>query len=364
MDLKTPLYERHVAAGGRIVPFAGYLLPVQYEAGVIAEHLAVRNKAGLFDVSHMGEIRLSGKDALANIQRLMTNDCAGMADGRVRYSPMCNEDGGIIDDLLVCRCAEDDYLLIVNAANRMKDANWISSHLSGEVVFKDESDDYAQIALQGPASAAIIGKLTAADQIPAKYYTFNGHATVGGIACILSRTGYTGEDGFELYCAPNDAPALWDSLLESGRDEGLIPCGLGARDTLRLEAAMPLYGHEMTDVISPLEAGLGAYVKMAKGDFIGRDALAKAGEPVRIRVGFKVLGRGIVREEADIYAGPEKIGFTTSGTHAPYLGYPVAMGLIDSRYAQAGQIVRIEVRGRMIDAEIVSLPFYKKKGSV
>ncbi len=363
-DLKTPLYDRHVALGGRIVSFAGFLLPVQYEAGVIAEHLSVRKGAGLFDVSHMGELRLSGPDALKNIQRLVSNDCAGMPDGRVRYSPMCNEQGGIVDDLIICKLEGEDYLLVVNASNRAKDAAWIEAHLDGNVAFRDESDSFAQIALQGPLSFDIISRLAARGHIPERYYTMEQHAEVSGIQCLLSRTGYTGEDGFELYCAPDKALPLWDALLAAGRDEGLLPCGLGARDTLRLEAAMPLYGHEMNEGITPLEAGLGAFVKMDKGDFIGRQALLAAGAPGRIRAGFEVVSRGIAREGCEIYKDGTRIGIVTSGTHAPYLGFPVAMGLIDTEYAVPGQTVQIDVRGRMLDAKTVSLPFYIKKGSV
>ena len=240
MEQKTPLYERHVAAGGKIVPFAGWLLPVQY-SGVIAEHKAVRSACGLFDVSHMGELVLRGTDALANVNRLMTNDFSGMYEGQARYSPMCYEDGGVVDDLIVYKVSDTVYFIVVNAANKDKDAAWIREHLTGDCAMEDWSDRVAQLALQGPRAEEILRKLTS--DIPEKNYSAVLRGTVKGMACMVSRTGYTGEDGFELYCAPADAPALWDALLEAGEPFGLIPCGLGARDTLRLEAAMPLYGH-------------------------------------------------------------------------------------------------------------------------
>jgi aminomethyltransferase len=363
MELKTPLYDCHVACGGKIVPFAGYLLPVQYETGVIAEHTAVRTKAGLFDVSHMGETLFSGKDALANIQKLVTNDCAGMYDGQARYSPMCNEAGGVIDDLIVYRLAEERYMIVVNAANRQKDVAWMREHLFGDVQFRDSSDETAQIALQGPKSLEILQKLAAPESIPAKYYSCVEHGTVAGFPCIVSKTGYTGEDGFELYCAPQDAPALWNTLLEAGKGCGLIPCGLGARDTLRLEAAMPLYGHEMDDTISPLETGLGFAVKMQKPDFIGKKALEEKGTPKIKRVGIQMTGRGIAREHCDVYLGEKQIGHTTSGTFCPHIGYAAAMALVDADSAELDTEVLVDIRGRKVEAKIVKLPFYKKGSS-
>ncbi len=360
MERKTPLYECHEKAGGKIVPFAGYLLPVQYGSGVIAEHMAVRNAAGLFDVSHMGEVILEGKDALANVQMLVTNDCSRMVDGQVKYSPMCNEEGGVVDDLLVYRKAEDSYLIVVNAANLEKDVEWMESHLSGEVKFRNISDEVAQLALQGPKSKTILGKLAKEEELPVKYYTFSEQVSVAGIVCLISRTGYTGEDGYELYCDPKEAVTLWDALLEAGREEGLIPCGLGARDTLRLEAGMPLYGHEMDDTITPLETGLGFAVKFDKEHFIGKAGILAKGEPKRTRVGLSITGRGIAREQCPIYIGDTLIGTTTSGTHCPYLGKPVAMALVDIAYNQLGAAVEVEVRGRRIAASIVELPFYKK----
>ena len=359
MELKTPLYECHVALGGKMVPFAGYLLPVQY-TDVIAEHMAVRKQAGLFDVSHMGEVIISGPDALFNINNLYTNDFTNMQDGRVRYSPMCNENGGVVDDLIVYRMAADQYFVVVNAANRHKDVEWMKNHLKGDVALEDLSDSYAQIALQGPKSREILAKVAKEEEIPAKYYTFKECITVAGAECLVSQTGYTGEHGYEIYCKPEDAPGIWNALLEVGKEDGLIPCGLGARDTLRLEASMPLYGHEMDDTISPLETGLDFGVKMQKEDFIGKRAIVEKGEPDIKRVGLKVTGRGIVREHCNVYIEDQKIGETTSGTHCPYMGGAYAMALIDKAHAAEGTAMEAEVRGRKIQVEIVPLPFYKK----
>lgn len=360
MESKTPLYNRHVAAGGKIVPFAGYLLPVQYPTGVIAEHMAVRTAAGLFDISHMGEIIIEGKDALANLHHLLTNDFTNMYDGRVRYTLMCYDDGGVVDDLVVCRINETKYLLVVNAANRKKDAEWIKAHLTGSVRFEDISDCVAQIALQGPKAPEILKKLAKEDSIPQKYYTFVEKGTVGGIPCLVSRTGYTGELGYEFYCAPQDAERLWDLLLETGKESGLIPCGLGARDTLRLEAAMPLYGHEMDETVNPFEAGLSFGVKMESHDFIGKEALAGKSSPSRVRVGLTVTGRGIARGGEPVLMNGTKIGKTTSGTFCPYLKSAIAMALVDSAHTEAGTEVELEIRGRHVAARITALPFYKR----
>ena len=360
MEKKTPLYDNHVALNGKIVPFGGYLLPVQYETGVIKEHMAVRTEAGLFDVSHMGELMLTGPDALANVQKVTTNDMSGMYDGQVRYSPMCNEQGGVVDDILVYKVHDEAYLLVVNASNKDKDAAWVSGHVFGDVTFEDISESVAQVALQGPNAVPILASLVADEQIPKKYYSFVKEADVKGIKCLISRTGYTGELGYELYCAAADGPKLWDLLLEAGKEQGLIPCGLGARDTLRLEAAMPLYGHEMDDTVSPLETDLGFFVRLDKEDFIGKDALIAAGEPKRCRIGLKVTGRGIVREHCPVFVGDTQIGMTTSGTHCPYLNMPVAMALVDKAYGEIGMAVEVDVRGRKVAAEVVALPFYKR----
>lgn len=360
MEKKTPLYDAHVKAGGKVVPFAGYLLPVQYGSGVIKEHMAVRTQAGLFDVSHMGEVLCEGKDALTNLQKLLTNNFDNMVDGQARYSPMCNEKGGTVDDLIVYKHSDDHYFIVVNAANKDKDYQWMLDHQFGEVTFTDVSDQYAQLALQGPKAMEILKKLTAEENIPKKYYHAVFDTEAAGMPCIISKTGYTGEDGVEIYLASEYAERMWDAILEAGKEEGIIPCGLGARDTLRLEAAMPLYGHEMDDEVTPLETGLNFAVKMAKEDFIGKAALEAKGEPRIKRIGLKVTGRGIIREHADVYVGEKCIGHTTSGTHCPYLGYPVAMALVDADCGELGSKVSVEVRGRMIEAEVVALPFYKR----
>lgn len=358
MELKTPLYESHLNAGGKIVPFAGYLLPVQYETGVIAEHMAVREKAGLFDVSHMGEVVFRGRDALKNLERIFTNSFSGMYDGQVRYSLMCNDTGGILDDLLVYRLDAEAYLVVVNASNRHKDVQWIKEHLDGEVGFEDISDKTAQIALQGPKSKEIISKLIGEQELPAKYYSFNKECALGGVSCLISRTGYTGEFGYEIYTSAEDAPQCWDMLLKAGAEQGLIPCGLGARDTLRLEASMPLYGHEMDETTDPLELGLDFAVKLNKDDFIGRAAIMEKGERKRCRTGLFVTGRGIIREDAEVFAGDRLVGKTTSGTFCPFLGRGAAMVILDKEYSAPGTAVEALVRGRRIEAEVTQLPFY------
>ncbi|MBO6157866.1 MAG: glycine cleavage system aminomethyltransferase GcvT, partial [Firmicutes bacterium] len=341
-------------------PFAGWLLPVQYSS-VITEHMAVRQKCGLFDVSHMGELLLKGPKAKDNLNHLLTNDYTEMQIGQARYSPMCNEEGGCVDDLIVYKKAEDDYFIVVNAANKDKDYAWMKEHLLDGAELTDASDDYAQLALQGPEAEKILAQLVEPEDIPEGYYTALFDRSIQGMPCIISRTGYTGEDGFEIYLKPEDAPRLWKLLLETGKPYGLVPCGLGARDTLRLEAAMPLYGHEMDDVISPREAGLGIFVKMKKeADFIGKAALKAKGKPAIKRVGLKVTGRGILREHQDIYLNGEVIGHTTSGTFCPYLNQPVAMALIPKEYSEIGTAMEVDVRGRRVPVEVIALPFYKR----
>ncbi|MCC8026706.1 MAG: glycine cleavage system aminomethyltransferase GcvT [Clostridium sp.] len=358
--LRTPLYDTHVKYGGKMVPFAGYLLPVQYETGVIKEHMAVRQECGLFDVSHMGEIICKGPDALKNLNMLLTNDYRVMAEGQARYSPMCNEQGGVVDDLIVYKVRDGCYFIVVNASNKDKDYAWMKSRQFGDVSFEDISSSVAQLALQGPRAMEILRKLVKEEDIPEKYYTCRFDGFIGDIRCIISKTGYTGEDGVEIYLEASEGPRMWELLMEAGREYGLIPCGLGARDTLRLEASMPLYGHEMDDGISPEEAGLGFFVKMGKEDFIGKKALMEKGPLTRKRVGLRVTGRGIVRERQAVYAGGQLIGMTTSGTHCPYLGYPAAMALVDVACKEPGTAVEVDVRGRRVAAEIVALPFYKR----
>ena len=361
MEKKTPLYDEHVKLGGKIVPFGGWLLPVQYPAGILAEHRAVREQCGLFDVSHMGELILTGPDALLNLNNLLTNDFTNMVDEQARYSPMCNENGGTVDDLIVYKKGDNDYFIVVNAANTDKDFNWMTDHLIGDAELVNDSDKWAQLALQGPLAEKILLKLISEDCIPQKNYYAKYDIDINGMNCIVSRTGYTGEDGFELYTDSGNAVALWNLLLETGKDEGLVPCGLGARDTLRLEAAMPLYGHEMDDEVSPRETGLGFFVKMKKDNFIGKKALEEKGDPAVKRVGLKVTGRGIVREHAGVFAGEEKVGHTTSGTFIPSQNAALAMAIIDKAYAEPGTKLEAEVRNKKVEVEVVKLPFYKRE---
>ena len=360
MEKKTPLYEVHVEEGGKIVPFAGYLLPVQYGSGVIAEHMAVREKCGMFDVSHMGEILFTGPTALDSLHHLMTNDFTGMPIGKVRYSVMCNEHGGCVDDLIVYKFGEEEYLVVVNASNRDKDYAHMLRNLLPGTVAQDLSDDVAEIALQGPKAPEILRTLLPEEQIPKGYYTAVRHAFIDGMDCMISRTGYTGELGYEIFTDNANAVRLWKVLRQAGEPFGLIPCGLGARDTLRLEAGMPLYGHEMDEDISPLEASLDFGVKLDKPEFIGRDALIAMGEPKRIRVGLEVTGRGIIREHQDLYVGDRKIGASTSGTHCPYLGRPVAMALVEREFAAPGTELEADVRGRRVACKVVPYVFYKR----
>ncbi len=355
---KTPLYGAHLAAGGKMVEFGGYCLPVQYETGVIREHMAVRTACGLFDVSHMGEILVEGEGAVAYLNRLLTNDYTIMRPGQARYSPMCREDGGTVDDLIVYKIRDDSYFVVVNAANKEKDFAWMKAHQTEKTSVSDVSDRYAQIALQGPKAEVLLRRLTG--ELPEKYYTALFDARVDGIPCILSRTGYTGEDGFEMYLAPDRAEALWTLLLQTGKADGLIPCGLGARDTLRLEAAMPLYGHELSDTITPLEAGLRSFVKLEKPGFIGREALLAQASPPRRRVGLKITGRGIAREHQEVFLDGQPVGMTTSGTHCPFLNGPYAMALVRADVPAQGARVEVDVRGRRVEAETVPLPFYRR----
>lgn len=359
MDKKTPLYENHVAWKGKMVPFGGYVMPVQYAAGIIAEHMAVRTKAGLFDVSHMGEVIFEGPTALASLNHLLTNDYTSLAIGRVRYGVMCQEDGGALDDLIVYRMGEEKYLVVVNAANHDKDVAHMVPNLLEGTKFTDISEETGLLALQGPASKEIISNLVESGELPEKYYSFTEHVVLSGIECIVSRTGYTGEFGYEIFCPADKASVLWEAILAAGADEGILPCGLGARDTLRLEAAMPLYGHEMNETVNPLETGLDFGVKMGKEEFIGKAGI-EAKPIARERIGLKVTGRGIVREHEDVYFNGELLGHTTSGTFCPFLKGAYAMALVTKGLVKVGDTVEADVRGRKVACEVVPLPFYKR----
>jgi len=358
MAKRTPLYDCHIKHGGKIVDFAGYELPVQYEGfGVITEHIAVRTKAGLFDVSHMGELIVSGPDAENSLNYLLTNDIRGMYDGQVRYSILPNEKGGAVDDVLVYRVNANCFLVVVNASNADKDAAWISSRLKGDVKFENISENVAQIALQGPISKEIMLKLVTEDELPQKYYSFKKEVMVGGVKCLISRTGYTGEFGYELYCGAADGVKLYDVVMEAGKDLGLVPAGLGARDTLRLEAGMPLYGHELGEDIMIDEVDLGFAIKMQKEDFVGKQALVNH-TPEYQRVGATVVDRGIPREHCDVYCGDELVGTVTSGTQSPSLKMPIAVLRIKLGYAEKELVA--DVRGKRVALKVIPMPFVKK----
>lgn len=356
---RTPFYNKMLAAGAKMVEFTGYELPIQFESsGILTEHKAVREKAGLFDVSHMGEIYLRGKDAFNTIQSLITNDITTLADGRVRYSLLPNPKGGVIDDILIYRISAEEFLIVVNAANMQKDADWFESHLLGDTQFENASLKTAQLALQGPAAISIVKEFVAEEDIPQKNYSFTW-IELEGHKVLLSRTGYTGEDGFELYCANEFAERMFDIVMEHGKNHGLILAGLGARDTLRMEAAMPLYGHEMNDDTLCSELGLDVFIKMNKENFIGKEALQN-NPPQYKRLGIKMLDRGIAREHFKLFdeAGNE-IGYVSSGTHSPTLGK--AVGMIRVKKDFNASTVLVEVRNKKLKAEIVPLPFYKRK---
>lgn len=360
---KTPLYEEHILAGGRIVDFAGWLLPVQYTS-IVEEHLSVRQNAGLFDVSHMGEIEVEGPDAFRLIQQLITHDASLATGNKVIYSPMCYKDGGTVDDILVYRLREDKFLLVVNAANTAKDLEWIQKNAQEkgyEVKVRDISASTLQLALQGPKAEAILQPLTDYNLQKLGFYRW-ANAKVAEVPCLISRTGYTGEDGFELYFDPSEGRKIWRELLTRGKDEGLRPCGLGARDTLRLEAALPLYGHELSPEITPLEAGLDRFVRLEKGDFNGRDALKQQKEAgLRRRlIGLQMMDKAIPRQGFPIYQQGERIGHITSGSFAPFLNCTIALGLVDSPYVKVGEEVKVSIRGREYRAKVVPLPFYQR----
>jgi aminomethyltransferase len=359
----TPLYEQHKALGARFVDFGGWEMPVQY-GGILEEHQAVRTHAGLFDVSHMGEFKVEGKDSQAFLQYLVPNDVGRLAVHQALYTQLCLANGNIIDDLLVYKLAEEHYMLVVNAANISKDLSWVQGQAThfASVTVSDQSDTTALLALQGPVALNILQKLTSVNLADIRYYRFTADL-VDGVNCIISRTGYTGEDGFELYCSSADAPKLWNDLLEAGKEQGLRPAGLGARDTLRLEAGLCLYGHELDEQTNPLEARLGWTVKLNKGDFIGRDSLlqVKAQGPQRLLVGVELLERGVARGGCALYDQERRIGELTSGSHSPTLRKNIGMGYVESAAAVTGKQLQVDIRGKRVAAQIVALPFYKRK---
>ena len=359
MPRRTPLYDAHRRLGARMVDFAGWEMPVQYKS-VVSEHEAVRSAAGLFDVSHMGEVELTGPGALEAANRLLSNDLARSADGQAVYSGLLNERGGFVDDVVAYRFSPERILMCVNASNREKDFRWMTERTSG-VKPINRSDDYAQLALQGPKAAAILQRKTAAALSSLRSYRFT-EADVAGVPCILSRTGYTGEDGFELYCAPGKAEALWFALLDEGREEGLVPAGLGARDSLRTEMKFALYGNDIDEEHTPLEAGLGWIVKLDKGDFIGRAALERQkAEGVRRKlVGFELLESGVPRHGYSIVKDGTAAGVVTSGTFGPSVKKPIGIGYVPSELASEGSTFAVEIRGRPVAAKVVKTPFWKR----
>jgi glycine cleavage system T protein (aminomethyltransferase) len=363
---KTALNGAHRALGGRMVEFGGWDMPVQYPAGTVAEHLRTRTRAGLFDVSHMGEIDVRGQDAIAFVNRIASNDASKLVDGQAQYSALTTPEGTVIDDLLVYRFAEDHLLLVVNAGTTDKDWDWISSHKQStdNVELRNASAEFCQIALQGPEAISILQKLTQTPLREIKYYHFR-EGQVDDVASIISRTGYTGEDGFEVYAAPDKAEQLWNKVLEAGNfgaDDGVLPCGLAARNTLRLEAGMCLYGHEIDETTTLLEANLGWITKLNKGDFIGREPLAKQKEEglKRKLVGFEMNDRGIARDGQEVLIEGQRAGKVTSGSPAPFLKKNIGMAYVPVASANGGQAIEIDVRGKLVGAQIVPLPFYKR----
>ena len=358
MPRRTPLYEAHQNLGAKLVDFAGWEMPVQYES-VIAEHQAVRTAAGLFDVSHMGEVEFRGKGALEAANGLISNDLTRCADGQAVYAGLLNDEGGFVDDVVAYRFSPERILICVNAANRDKDFQWMSSHAKG-VVPDNRSDAYAQLALQGPKAASILKRLTPVELDGIKTYRFS-EGPVANVPCIISRTGYTGEDGFELYCAPEAASKLWFALLDEGKPDGLKPAGLGARDSLRTEMKYALYGNDIDDVHSPLEAGLGWVVKLDKADFVGKAALErqKAAGVKRKLVGFELVESGIPRHGYPVLKEGQRVGEVTSGTMGPSVKKPIGMGYVPTELSSEGSTFHVEIRGRPVAAKVVKTPFWR-----
>src|SRR5450755_2230735 len=365
---KTALNATHRAHKAKMVDFGGWDMPVEY-SGLIAEHMAVRTGVGLFDVSHMGDIQLRGPGSLAAVQHLCMNDASKLAVGQAHYSAMLYPNGMFVDDVVVHKLSENDFLIVINAGTREKDVQWVRSqigHMPG-VHVNDYSDYYTQLAIQGPKAAETLQKLTATDLSTIRNYWFTWGQVCGLHNVMIARTGYTGEDGFEIYI-PSDEPTsarVWGEVLEAGAEFGILPCGLGARNTLRLESAMALYGHEISDTITVFEAGLGRYAKLDKGvDFVGRDALVAVeadGGPKRKLVGLEMIERGIGRDGYPVCAvGGEKIGHITSGSPAPFLKKNIALAYVPVQYSGVDEVVAVEIRGQLVKARVVPTPFYKR----
>jgi aminomethyltransferase len=360
---KTPLYEDHKKLGAKLVPFAGWEMPVLY-SGVIAEHEAVRNRAGLFDVSHMGEILVEGEEAELALDELTCNSVAKLYDGKAMYSAIINEKGGVVDDIIIYRISKDKFFVCVNASNAENDFAWFQSRNKRKAKFTDHSNEYALIAIQGPKAAIIMSKIAGAEKAASLKPFHFCDISIDGIKVMAARTGYTGEDGFELFFAAGSASLIWNTLLEYGQSEGLIPCGLGARDSLRLEACYPLHGHELSPDISAVESGLSWIVKLDKPGYPGKDILAAEMQngPKRILSGFFVEENGIARENCKVFSedGKKEIGFVTSGTKTPTINRALGLAIIESEYSTPGTTVKIGVRDKMLNSTIVKKPFYKR----
>ena len=355
---RTPLRDVHVKAGAKMVPFGGWDMPVQYR-GIIEEHRTVRRAVGLFDISHMGEFEVSGPDALAVVQRLCTNDASTLEIGQVQYAALCYPEGGIVDDLTIYRLTADRFMLVVNASNIDKDWAWVTSHSIGRAEWRNVSDATALLAVQGPKAEALVGRLADRDVTGIAYYHFVIGA-VAGVRALISRTGYTGEDGFELYVAAGDAERLWSALIEAGGPDGLQPIGLGARDTLRLEMKYALYGNDIDQTTNPLEAGLGWIVKPAKGDFVGRDAIEalRARGVARRLVGFEMAERAVPRHGYPMLVGGAPVGVVTSGSFGPSVERSIGMGYVPTAQSAVGSELAVEIRGAAHPARVVKTPFH------
>lgn len=360
---KTPLCDIYKRYGGKMVDFCGWYLPVQFE-GLIAEHEAVRNAAGLFDVSHMGEVEIKGKEALSLVQKLITNDASALKQNQVLYTLMCYENGGIVDDLLVYKFDDDYFYLVINAANIDKDYEWIERNSKDyDVSVKNISDSIAEVALQGPKAQEILQKLTNIDLNEIGFFYCMRDVVVDGVKCLISRTGYTGEDGFEIYSNNENVVKLWNKILETGESLGIKPAGLGCRDTLRFEASLPLYGNEISQEVTPIEAGLGFFVKLDKGDFNGREVIEKQkkeGTPRKL-VGFEMIGRGIPRHGYEVTVEGNQIGFVTTGYFSPTLKKNIGLALIKTEFAALDNEIEIKIRNKSIKAKIIYKKFYNKK---
>lgn len=359
---RTPLFEVYSQYGAKTIDFGGWDLPVQFSS-IKEEHEAVRTKAGLFDVSHMGEIEVKGKDSLSYLQKMMTNDVSILQTGGAQYTAMCYETGGTVDDLLIYKKSDENYLLVVNAANIEKDYEWLAQHVFGDVVLTNISDEVAQLAIQGPLAETILQKLTSTDLSEIKFFKFKENVKINGADTLVSRTGYTGEDGFEIYCKAADAVELWQAILKAGQDEGILPCGLGARDTLRFEANLPLYGQELSKDITPLEAGIGFAVKVNKeADFFGKEVLKKQKEEGLSRklVGIEMIDKGIPRHGYEVFVGENQIGIVTTGTQSPSSKRNIGLALLNIEYTELGTEVEVQVRKKRLKAIVVATPFYKR----